>query len=246
MLKGIDVSGYQTHVPWTAVADEMGCRFAIVKLSEGTDPYPDPMAEDHLSKARAAGLVVGGYFFLHPEKDPIAQAKLHLKLASDLGCGQEGDLPFFIDLESPAPSTWANAGLSAAKLRAAGLAYAQALGQADGVTPCIYTYPDFWHWLNFQLPAEPGFARFPLWQASYSSKGWPVDGQSPTVLRPWTTWTFWQWSDQGKLPNGEGVDLDVFQGDETDLQASRRRPEPRLEGQVANVLPDDDFGKDPA
>jgi len=239
MLKGLDVSSYQGSVPWQRVASEMACRFALVKVAEGLLSSPDPWAARSAAGAREAGLVIGGYFFLHAERDVEAQAKLHFKLASDLGVGIEGDLPFAVDFESPEPTTWASLGLTALELRQRGLAYCQAVRDlSGGVAPFLYTYPDFWR--ELQGATEPRFATFPLWQAAFTVpyQSWPVDGQSPNVLRPWTSWCFWQFSDRGKLPGGGGVDLDVFWGEETDLQALRKKNPGTLEGTPEFVVPD--------
>jgi lysozyme len=218
MLRGVDVSSYQGAVPWDRVASELSCRFAIVKIAEGTLTIPDPWAARNLAGARAAGLKVGGYFFLHPERNIDLQASTHAKLALDLGLGEEGSLPCFVDFESPEPQMWGAMHLTAAGLRTAGLAYCQALEGLLGRTPGLYTYPDFWKELQGAL--EPRFARFPLWMASYpGGEKWPEAGQAPLIPRPWTSWAFWQWTAQGKLPNDAADDFDVFNGDEDALEA---------------------------
>jgi GH25 family lysozyme M1 (1,4-beta-N-acetylmuramidase) len=125
------------------------------------------------------------------------------------------------------------------ELRQRGLAYCQAVQDlSGGVAPFLYSYPNYWQ--ELQGASEPRFAAFNLWQASYSvpTQSWPIDGQSPNVLRPWTSWAFWQFTDRGKLPGGGGVDLDVFWGGETDLQALRLKPEGKLEGTPEFVVPD--------
>ena len=220
MIRGLDVSSYQGAVPWGLVSSELLCRFAIVKVAEGTLSTPDPWAARNLSGAKQAGLKVGGYFFFHPERNIDLQATTHAKLALDLGLGEEGSLPCFVDFESPEPQMWPAMGLTREKLRAAGLAYCQALEPLLGRTPGIYTYPDFWAELQGAL--EPRFARYPLWMASYpsgSGEKWPQEGAAPLIPRPWTSWAFWQWTAQGKLPDGVADDFDVFNGGEDELEA---------------------------
>lgn len=226
MLRGLDVSRYQgdlSEKDWDDIA-RIGCRYALVKVAEGLGQSPDPLAERDISRARAAGLVVGGYSFLHPELSPEDQAKIHFKLSQDVGLGQVGDLPPCIDLESPKPKDWSRAGLSPLSIRERALAYAELVEELWAQTPTLYTYPDYW--MNLGGGSEPKFTHLNLWIASYTVKGWPVDGQRPLILKPWTAWTFWQWSGGSvKLPSSTPCDLDVFWGGETELQALLRKPD---------------------
>lgn len=49
---------------------------------------------------------------------------------------------------------------------------------------------------------------------------WPVDGDAPVSLHPWTKWMFWQFTG-GKMmmPNGVPGDFQVCNGDEGALAA---------------------------
>lgn len=62
MIKGIDVSSYQSDV---AKLDLAGLDFVMVKATEGTT-YVNPEQKAQAAKARDAGLAVGFYHFLHP------------------------------------------------------------------------------------------------------------------------------------------------------------------------------------
>lgn len=76
----IDVASFQhpsgASIDWTAVAGA-GIKGVIVKVTEGTG-YVNPYAAGDISGAKAAGLVVAGYLFLHPSEDPVAQADYYL------------------------------------------------------------------------------------------------------------------------------------------------------------------------
>jgi lysozyme len=89
-----------------------------------------------------------------------------------------------------------------------------------GVEPIVYTGPEFWRdkAKNADLSAQP------LWIAHYT-RG------CPTVPAPWKAWTFWQHTDNGRVPGIEGpVDLDLFAGTMADLEAfARRRIQRRAE-----------------
>jgi lysozyme len=224
VLKGLDVSSYQGVIPWAQTAEGLDLRFAIVKTAEGMSVAPDVKAKANVEGARAAGLVVGGYFFLHPQAalKPEAQAELHFKLATDCGLHHVGDLPPFVDLEIPLPTSWSNVGFTPSSLRAWTTDYLSALHSLWGMTPSLYSYPDFL--MQLGVGGDPSFAAYPLWIASYVEKAWPIDGQRPLLPRPWVAWQFWQWSSQVRLVTGVTCDADVFWGGETDLQAILQKP----------------------
>lgn len=199
---------------WAQLATN-GLKFAFVKVAEGMGPKPDVQCADHIKAARSVGMVAGGYFFAHfrPGVDPEQQAELHHQLALLEGLGLPGDLAPSLDLEWPAPDQWAKNGCTPEQLRRDSLAYLNTAKELWGVTPIVYTYPDFW--MHLGGGSEVGFARYAPWIASYShGAGWPSPGDHPMVLRPWTQWAFWQWTGSGKLPSGTPVDYDVFNGDD--------------------------------
>ena len=71
-VPGIDVSHYQAHVDWAAVAGG-GVRFGFAKASEGT-VVPDQYFLDNWNGMKAAGILRGAYHFFHPNADAQAQA----------------------------------------------------------------------------------------------------------------------------------------------------------------------------
>lgn len=68
MIKGIDVSSYQSETYSTS-----GLDFVFVKATEGTS-YVNPKQHRQAATARTAGLALGFYHFLWPG-DPEAQAR---------------------------------------------------------------------------------------------------------------------------------------------------------------------------
>lgn len=80
-IKGIDVSAYQSSTPNLSGAD-----FCFIKATEGTG-YTNPHMSAQAAHARAAGLVVGFYHFLHGG-NVAAQAAYFVKQAAS----QEGDV----------------------------------------------------------------------------------------------------------------------------------------------------------
>lgn len=71
---GVDVASYQsTSVNYT------GAKFAIVKLTQGTD-YLNPKADQQIKSAKANGLLVGGYFYAN-HSNSVSRARSEAKYA---------------------------------------------------------------------------------------------------------------------------------------------------------------------
>jgi GH25 family lysozyme M1 (1,4-beta-N-acetylmuramidase) len=229
LVRGLDVSAAQGVVDWPSIA-ALGCRFAILKCSEGNRPGWDPQFERNVAGAKAAGLVVGAYHFAYPlpnsggDRDPQSQAQHAFALSGGLGT-RPGDLAPAFDFEWPAPPEWAKWGCDPAQLRAWALAYLVAAEALWGRKPMLYTYPDFW--AHVGGASEPAFAAYPLWMASYPhGSAWPIDGDKPAIPKPWADWACWQFTGGGMhLPNATPVDFDVMQSAET-LQALTVSPDP--------------------
>lgn len=197
-IHGIDVSRYQSSVSWQAVKEmrvkNIQLGFAFIKATEGTS-LVDPYFKQNWRKAKAAGVVRGAYHFFNPKKDSRAQAQLflkHVKLES-------GDLPPVLDIERG----W---NLSVAQVQAEVKKWLDAMEQAYGVKPIIYTYVTF-----YERYLKGRFDDYPLWIAHYYQPG------TPRISRPWH---FWQHSEEGHV-NGirSKVDFNVFNGDSTEFRA---------------------------
>ena len=71
---GVDVASYQsTSVNYT------GAKFAIIKLTQGTD-YLNPKAGAQIKSAKANGLLVGGYFYAN-HSNSVSRARAEAKYA---------------------------------------------------------------------------------------------------------------------------------------------------------------------
>lgn len=71
---GVDVASYQP-----SVVSYTGAKFAVVKLTEGTN-YLNPKAGQQIKSAKAHGLYVGGYFYAN-HSGSITQARAEAKYA---------------------------------------------------------------------------------------------------------------------------------------------------------------------
>lgn len=220
---GIDVSQVQHTIDWPTVARAGFC-FAYVKATEGTG-YRDPMFENHVNGARAAGLVVGAYHVLSPHGDPVAQAKNFALFAGSLNL----ELPPSLDFELPDPDSWGRT-VDPKTLAPRCLQAAKTLLDMWR-EPVIYTYPYFAQ----QLPPGPELdelvAVFGLWIAAYPhEKTVPDDSEEPRLPKPWGGgWAFWQYSgDHGLVVPGVGAvaDGDLYNGTEIELRAACAHTEP--------------------
>lgn len=199
-VPGIDVSYYQNDIAWKRVR-RAGIRFAFIRTSDGLD-HPDDRFAKNWAGAKRAGLMRGAYQYFRPDQDPTSQADMMIAVL----LRDPGELPPVIDVENAG-------GKSPAELVARMKTWIERVREKLGVEPIVYTGPEFWRdrAKNADLSAQP------LWIAHYT-RG------CPTVPSPWPKWTFWQHTDNGRVPGIEGaVDLDMFAGTPADLEAFARR-----------------------
>lgn len=96
LLTGIDVSAYQPHIDWRAVAAG-GDSFAFVKATEGAR-YVSPIFRTQRLDALAQGLLVGADHFARWERyDPEAQAEHFARTIGTCGLSLEGAVTSEVD-----------------------------------------------------------------------------------------------------------------------------------------------------
>lgn len=200
---GVDVASYQhpngQPIDWSQVASA-GQRFVFAKATEGVS-YTNPYFASDRSQALASGLGVGAYDFANPADDPAAEARYFLSVTGT--AAQRGTLPPVLDLEQ-------TAGRTPAQVTSWALTWLSTVQAATGRTPIVYSYPYF---LRYSITPDTRLAQYPLWIASYSGTS------SPPVPAPWTTWLFWQYTDQGSVPGIAGsVDQSRYNGTLLGLQ----------------------------
>jgi len=209
MLPGIDVSHFQLTVDWGAVAAS-GIQFCFIKATEGAANV-DPRFLENWRGAGAAGLARGAYHFFHPSVPASTQVESFIRTVVRL---EPGDLPPVLDLE--VPLAWA--GIEQGACAPLALQWLETVESRLGVTPIVYLSPAF---ATEILRNAPALERFPVWLAHYT------DAAAPDVAKPWNSWTFWQYTREGKAPGVTlPVDLDRFNGTLDDLKALAVKPEP--------------------
>jgi lysozyme len=196
VVQGVDVSHYDGAIDWGKVK-AAGISFAIIKATENTN-FIDPEFAANWKFAGLNGIIRGGYHFLRPEVDPVAQADYFL---ATLGPSLPGDLPPSLDLE-------VTDGLSGAAVAQSALAFVARLQEKTGRTPIIYTSASFMSSIGNPV----GFDPYVLWVAHWTN-------MCPNLPPEWMGWSVWQNSSTGSVDGIPSmVDVDQFNGTLADLQ----------------------------
>jgi lysozyme len=214
MVNGIDVSAYQPNVDFSQVHDA-GYSFVYIKATESTN-YTSATFADQWQGAGAAGMLRGGYHFFDFNADPGQQAQFFLSVCPPT----KGALPPMLDLET-------TSGVPPASENVANVAtFLHAVERATGVRCVLYINDGCW---SGTLGGTVGFSGHPFWAPSYldgvtapppGSNTPPILQAPPPQITAWSTWTFWQYSQSAVVAGIDGgVDLDVFSGSLSELQA---------------------------
>lgn len=206
-VPGIDVSYWNAGIDWPKVR-AAGQRYVFAKATEG-DFYADPTFDDNWRGAKTAGLLRGAYHFFRSNVDPRKQATKFIDYVKSMN--DNGELPPVLDLES-------NDGQTKEKVIARAKTWLDLVEAAFNRKPIIYSGQYFLQdYFSEAGGGPPAWAKeYPLWLAQYPNIY--VDGSQPTLPRGWFKWTFWQYTDKGRV-NGINakVDLNAFNGDLEEL-----------------------------
>jgi lysozyme len=207
-VPGIDVSYWNAGIDWPKVR-ATGQRFMFTKATEG-DFYADQTFDDNWIGAKKAGLLRGAYHFFRANVDAKKQATKFIDYVKTMN--DNGELPPVLDLET-------HDGQSKARIISRAKTWLDEVEKAFGKKPIIYSGQYFLQdYFSEAGGGPPSWAKdYPLWLAQYPFNY--VDGSSkPFLPRGWFKWTFWQYSDKGRI-NGinANVDLNVFNGTLEDL-----------------------------
>lgn len=194
-VRGIDVSAADGTIKWTKVR-QSGVVFAMIKATEGIDVI-DAQFRFNWQESRGAGVVRGAYHYFDPELDPTAQATFFLdNLPLD-----SLDLPPILYIEI-------TGGVDNATMVNRAKIWLDAVEDRLDRKPIIYTDPAFW---NSHFTSK--FGDYPLWVSDLFQS-------SARLPRGWSVWTFWQFSDSGRVDGIKGmVNLDWFNGTTRELKA---------------------------
>lgn len=190
----IDLSHHNTVTSWDSIR-EAGYLAVVHKATQGTS-YVDPCYHERKQLAKDCGLLWGAYHFGEP------------------GC-PGSQVRHFLDVVHPYSDDllvldWEDCGANSMTRREAEV-FVRTIEDHLGLAPGLYSGQ------SFCTDALAGVTVSPLqhcwlWMARYSSE--------PPVVPPlWSTWTLWQFTDQGTVPGVEGpCDLNRFNGSEDQLR----------------------------
>lgn len=183
---GIDVSYYQGDITWSRVR-KAGVEFAFIRGYDGTDIF-DTQFVANWEGAKKVGIQRGVYQFFRPELSPVDQADVVIKLMRAYGMGE---LPPVIDIE-------VTAGLPMQTVAERAKAWIDRVRAELHIEPIVYTNPGLW-----RLRPAVEISTQPLWLAHYTTT-------CPELPQPWQRWSYWQYTDNGRVPGITGaVDLDL-------------------------------------
>lgn len=201
MLKGIDVSHYQTDID-NYIKD---IDFVIIKASEGKS-MKDSKRLDHYHKAKDNNKLLGFYHYAHPELNTVASEVNNF--LSAIPSDEIGNAVLCLDWEGKALKEnikWAIDWLS--------LVY-----KKTGVKPLLYCQGSYTNKIGDAY--KKGFG---LWVAHYKNSTVSLDcGKTPDtkISKPtigaYPFWAFWQYT-------SKPVDRDLFNGTKSQFKSYAKR-----------------------
>ncbi|MBR7839492.1 lysozyme [Actinospica durhamensis] len=195
-LPGIDVSSNQGSINWAAVAPRLD--FVYAKATEGTY-YRNPDFAAQYDGPHQRGVIRGAYHFAVPSNSSGGAQADYFIAHGGAWNGDGTTLPGALDIEYN-PYGKACYGLSAAAMTGWIWNFVNEYAAREHVYPVIYSTTDWWRSCTGNAS---GFGRYdPFWVANYGSDG------GGTLPAGWRFYTFWQYSDHGRVPG----DQDVFNG----------------------------------
>ncbi len=203
-VMGVDVSRYQGNIDWKTIASQ-NVTFAFIKATEGSS-HQDITFSKNWQEVSETPIYAGAYHFFSFESSGETQAENFIQTVGEL---RENSLPPVIDLEFY--GEYSETPLSRKETKAILDPLLKRLEEYYHVKPIIYT--TIRAYCYYFLGG--GYADYPLWFRN-------------VYQEPALDWTFWQYSDQGKLEGYDGI-----QADQTemciDLNVYRRSYEDFLE-----------------
>lgn len=193
-VHGVDVSHYQGEIDWQVLAGE-GIEFAFLKATEGSS-YVDATFAKNLAGAMETDLRVGAYHFFSFSSAGATQAENFIETVpadADL-------LPPVVDLEFY--GSYLQNPPDREKVQAELNDLLAALEEAYGKKPILYVTEQ-----SYDAYIAGAYTDYDIWFRNVITRPKLSDGRA---------WTFWQYSNRGRLKGYKGeeeyIDLNVFSG----------------------------------
>ena len=197
MIKGIDISEFQTVTDWNKVKAS-GVKFAIIRTGFGVR-YTDEQFTANMKGAIAAGIPVGAYHFSYALNAAGAKAEAERVVQLLAPYKAHITLPVYFDFEYDTVEYAKKQGVTLGKqaFNDHSVAFCEAI-QAAGYRAGVYYNLDYLD----RLVDMNRIGKYSLWFAQYNSYA-----QS-------SGWDVWQYSSSGSVPGISGR-VDMNQADET-------------------------------
>ena len=187
-VMGVDVSSYQGNIDWSVIASQ-NVTFAFIKATEGSS-HQDCCFPANWEEVQKTNIYAGAYHFFSFESSGETQAQNYIRTVGELS---EKSLPPVIDLELY--GEYSETPMSRKEAQEILNALLKQLEEYYHVKPIIYTtMRTYYHYL-----LGGGYGEYPLWFRN-------------TYQEPLVNWSFWQYSDKGRLAGYDGL-----QGDHTEM-----------------------------
>jgi len=203
-VQGIDVSRHQGDIDWAEVHNA-GYKFAFVKATEGVG-YTDPNFIKNMNNGKSAGMRMGAYHFATPDlkkNDAKAEADYFISIAGDYLKG--GYLRPALDVEKK--NSCKNHKTNKVTLSEWVNEWMRTVNDATGVEPILYIDSSF-----ANNCFDSSVTTRDLWIAHHT-----YDLGKPPNTGIWKDWVFWQYEIGNVGGIKKEVDLDIFIGDESEL-----------------------------
>ena len=205
-VRGIDISAHQNQIDWPKLAaakQPEAADFVIIKATEGGD-FRDRHFTKNWQKAKQVGVVRGAYHFFTFCKSGKIQAQNFI----DTVPVETQTLPPTVDLEFSGNCLRR---LTPAELQQELTEYLQEIQKAYQQTPILYVTHEF-----HDAYLQNKFTNYPIWISNFYTTPHLSDH------RPWT---FWQYSERGKIAGVNGlIDRNVFNGSRSQFQQLLKQP----------------------
>lgn len=199
-VRGVDVSRYQGQIDWNVLASN-DISFAFIKATEGNS-HVDSCFSYNYEEARKTGLRVGAYHFFSYDSEGQTQAEHYIAVVEKT----DGMLPPVIDLEfygakeqNPPAQDQVRQELTIMLGR---------LEEYYGMKPIIYATEK-----SYKQYLANAFQEYDIWIRNVITSPHLSDRRE---------WTFWQYTNRGKLEGYQGdenyIDMNVFHGSREDFQ----------------------------
>lgn len=199
-IRGVDVSAYQGNIDWKVIENQ-NIKFAFIKATEGSS-YVDEFFVKNWNNASLTNLKIGAYHFLSYDSRGKNQAENFIKTVPIM----YESLPPVVDVEFYGDKYKNNP--SKEQVKEILDEFIFEIEKNYQKKPIIYTTMK-----AYTLYIKDDYNEYCIWIRDIFKEPKLPDGKK---------WTFWQYTDKGKIDGYSGnekfIDMNVFYGSEQEFE----------------------------